>query len=429
MFGLGIWDFIINLLGISSDKKADNKPSTDKKQKQVYYSVKSGETLYSIAKAHGVSVESLKEANGLKSNNISVGQRLKIPSKSAATIFSEKKRADNSGFQYYREISDAEITKENERNKFIKIIKNPDYTIKEGDTAGSIAAKFGVSADAVLALNSLEEKNLQIGQKIKIPQRRVAENVRNINDVAKATGVSLEYLKSLEQLEEKHNEVYTDKNGVKTIGIGHALDEKELKKYYGKTLSNTQIYTLLAQDLIDRDENIKFLVGEAAYKKMPDQVKDAVSDFVFNRGETMFENRQGLIDALKKGDYKSAISKMDTDYSVMKFPSHEKLIAYMNKFKDKRIFVIEKDGKTLRKYLSGLDKRRLFEISHASKIYKGNIPAEILSSAQKIYNRGLYFMGIEAHNGTIPKSAYNNVKSEYNSYVSDWFDGKIKLKQ
>ena len=38
-------------------------------------------------------------------------------------------------------------------------------------------------------------------------------------------------------------------------------------------------------------------------------------------------------------------------------------------------------------------------------------------------------MGIEAHNGTIPKSAYNNVKSEYNSYVSDWFDGKIKLKQ
>lgn len=67
------------------------------------------------------------------------------------------------------------------------------------------------------------------------------------------------------------------------------------------------------------------------------------------------------------------------------------------------MFVVEKDGKTLKKFLSGLDKRRLFEISHASNIYKGKIPDEIINSAQKVYQRGLYFMSIETANGLIKK--------------------------
>ena len=392
------------------------------------HKVKAGDTLYSIAKAYGVSVEKLKRVNGLKSNTISAGQSLNIPSKSSETIFSPNTASSDGGIQMYREISDEEIARENARNKLVKMVKNPDYTIKKGDTASSIAEKFGVSAKALLVMNSLNEKSLKIGQTIKIPETRTAKNVKNINDVAAATGLSIEYLCALEKLEEKHNRIYTDKNGVRTIGIGHVLTGRELNEYSGKTLSNTEIYTMLAQDLIDREQNIRALVGDTAYKKMPQQVKDAVMDFVFNRGETMFEKRQGLTDALKKGDYKSAISKMDIDYSVMKFASPAKLKEYLNKFKDKRMFVVEKDGKTLRKYLSGLNKRRLFEISHASGIYNEKIPQEILNSAQKIYNRGLYFMGIEARNGSIPQTSYNNVKAEYNTQVNEWYNGKLKIK-
>lgn len=428
MFGFDIWNYITKFFGFNSNEKTEQKNSDNKKQAPVYHKVKAGETLYSIAKANGISVDALKEANGLKNDMLSAGQNLKIPTKSSATIFPKTKKSDSSGFQMYREISDEEITKENARNKFVKITKNPDYTIRKGDTAGSIAAKFGVSAEALLKLNSLDEKNLKIGKSVKIPEKRTANNVRNINDTAKATGLSVEYLKALENMEEKHNKIYTDKNGVKTIGIGHSLSGEEIKKYSGKTLSDSQIYTMLAQDLLDREQNIRAFIGDSAYKKMPQQLKEAVMDFVFNRGETLFENRQGLIDALQKGDYKSAISKMDTDYSVMKFDSPEKLKEYTNKFKDKRVFVTEKDGKTLRKYLSGLDKRRLFEISHASQIYNGSIPEDVLKSAQNVYNRGLYFMGIEAHNGTIPKASYNNVKAEYNNKVNEWFNGKIKLK-
>lgn len=428
MFGLGFLDFIADLFGFSSDKNTEQKNVNKKQSPVVYHKVKSGETLYSIAKSHGVSVEALKSANGIKSDMLSVGQNLKIPAKSSETIFPKTKKSENLGFQMYREISDEEIARENARNKFVKITKNPPYTIKAGDTAESIAKKFNVSPDAIIALNSLDEKSLKIGKVIKIPETRTVKNVKNINDVAKATGFSLEYLKSLEIMEEKHNKIYTDKNGVKTIGIGHALSNSEAKRFVGKNLSDSQIYTMLAQDLLVREQNIKMIVGDAAYKKMPQPVKDAVMDFVFNRGETIFENKKDLVDSLKKGDYKSAISQMDTDYSVMKFKSSEELQAYMAKFKDKRIFVVEKDGKTLRKYLSGLDKRRLFEIAHASKIYKNNIPKEIISSAQNLYNRGLYFLSIETQNRTYPQQAYQNIKADFNILVNDWFDGKLKMK-
>lgn len=159
MFGLGFLDFIADLFGFSSDKKVEQKNSNKKQSPVVYHKVKQGETLYSIAKANGISVETLKAANGIKGDMLSVGQNLKIPSKSSETIFPKTKKADNSGFQMYREISDEEIARENARNKFVKITKNPPYTIKEGDTAELIAKKFNVSPDAIIALNSLDEKN------------------------------------------------------------------------------------------------------------------------------------------------------------------------------------------------------------------------------------------------------------------------------
>ncbi len=43
-----------------------------------YYTVRKGDTLSSIARKHGVSVATLKKRNGLKSDNIRVGQKLKI---------------------------------------------------------------------------------------------------------------------------------------------------------------------------------------------------------------------------------------------------------------------------------------------------------------------------------------------------------------
>lgn len=52
-------------------------PSTETTTKT--YTVKSGDSLWSIAKANNISVDQLKEANNLTSNLLSIGQVLIIP--------------------------------------------------------------------------------------------------------------------------------------------------------------------------------------------------------------------------------------------------------------------------------------------------------------------------------------------------------------
>lgn len=55
-------------------KKSTNKPSKNAK----YYIVKKGDTFYSIAKRYGMKVDRLKWLNGIKTNNLDVGQKLLV---------------------------------------------------------------------------------------------------------------------------------------------------------------------------------------------------------------------------------------------------------------------------------------------------------------------------------------------------------------
>lgn len=60
---------------VLNEQKKSSKSSSPQ-----YYTVKSGDTLWSISQKSGVSVSEIKQLNGLKSNNLKVGQQLKIKS-------------------------------------------------------------------------------------------------------------------------------------------------------------------------------------------------------------------------------------------------------------------------------------------------------------------------------------------------------------
>ena len=45
---------------------------------------------------------------------------------------------------------------------------NVEYTIQKGDVISEIAIRFGVNVEAIIKLNSLENKSIFPGQKIKI---------------------------------------------------------------------------------------------------------------------------------------------------------------------------------------------------------------------------------------------------------------------
>lgn len=101
------------------------------------YTVKSGDTLYKIANKYGLSVNELKSINNLSTNNLSIGQVLKI-----------KKEASNNG-----------NTNEN----------SSTYTVKSGDTLYSISNKFNKSVDEIKRVNNLDNNLLTIGQILQIP--------------------------------------------------------------------------------------------------------------------------------------------------------------------------------------------------------------------------------------------------------------------
>ncbi|MAN26220.1 MULTISPECIES: glucosaminidase domain-containing protein [Mesonia] len=58
--------------------KANDEKKVD--YTSIRYTVKKGDTLYSISKKYGLSIEELKKLNNLKSNNLAIGQKLYVKS-------------------------------------------------------------------------------------------------------------------------------------------------------------------------------------------------------------------------------------------------------------------------------------------------------------------------------------------------------------
>ena len=105
-----------------------------------FYTIRQGDTLFSIGQRFGVSVDALLRANpGINPNNLQIGQVICIP------------RAMPPGPPPCP-------------NGFL-------YTIRQGDTLFSIGQRFGVSVEALLRANpGINPNNLRIGQLICIPR-------------------------------------------------------------------------------------------------------------------------------------------------------------------------------------------------------------------------------------------------------------------
>jgi len=102
------------------------------------HKVRSGDTLWSIARLHGISMERLADTNGLSRNDtLSVGQVLKIPG--VATLAASNPSAVGS---------------------------STTYIVKAGDTLSRIATKFRVSLTDILGWNGLKSDALKPGQRL-----------------------------------------------------------------------------------------------------------------------------------------------------------------------------------------------------------------------------------------------------------------------
>ena len=71
-----LYNYDEKVLGKKQKRGKGNSKKEDNNKKIKTYTVGKGDTLYSISRRFNISVESLKEYNGLDSNNINIGQKL-----------------------------------------------------------------------------------------------------------------------------------------------------------------------------------------------------------------------------------------------------------------------------------------------------------------------------------------------------------------
>ena len=144
-----------------------------------YYIVKKGDTLYSIAKKYGTTVDNLKLINNLNSNMLSIGQKLLLAKdpednidnqyivKKGDTLYSIAKNNNTT-------VDDIKMTNNLSSNllsigqKLLIPITSIIYEVKKGDTLYGIAKQFNTTVNNLIDINNLKSTLLSIGQKLLI---------------------------------------------------------------------------------------------------------------------------------------------------------------------------------------------------------------------------------------------------------------------
>jgi LysM repeat protein len=132
---------LLCLMGLASAIAAD----------PLSYTVQKGDTLYSIARQHGISVDALSTLNGIKDpTKVLPGTRLLIPGASGPTV----------------------------------------YVVKKGDTLYGIARQFSVTVTALQSANKLSGSTIKEGQRLTIPGGSGAAAVATGTGGASAPGAA-----------------------------------------------------------------------------------------------------------------------------------------------------------------------------------------------------------------------------------------------
>lgn len=144
------------------------------------YTVSSGDTLYSIATRFNTTVQAIKSLNNLTNDTLQIGQELLIPTETTPEIPTTP--------------SEPEQPEETEI-----------YVVKKGDSLWLIAKNNNTTVDELIKLNNLTNINLQIGDELLIPKQPepttyTVQKGDTLWSIAKATNSTVDEIKKLNNL-------------------------------------------------------------------------------------------------------------------------------------------------------------------------------------------------------------------------------------
>lgn len=140
---------------VSLNGEADLKKLTTER---ITHVVVAGENLNTIANKYGVTAKEIRKWNGLRSNRVAKGRRLRV-------------YVDNGGFAFASKSKQTEKEKSSSNTKNTKKgNKKQTYVVRSGDSLYSIARKYpGVTTDDLKKANGLRSASIRPGQILKIP--------------------------------------------------------------------------------------------------------------------------------------------------------------------------------------------------------------------------------------------------------------------
>jgi murein DD-endopeptidase MepM/ murein hydrolase activator NlpD len=130
---------------VSNNKSTAGSAASKAENAQVYYTVRRGDTLSSIAARRNLPVEEIMNANNLNSDFIKAGQELVLP------IIDSKAVKNNSS---------AKIKEANSSSKQIV------HQVQRGDALSSIARLYGTNVDSIRRANNLNGDRIFAGDKL-----------------------------------------------------------------------------------------------------------------------------------------------------------------------------------------------------------------------------------------------------------------------
>jgi len=116
------------------------------------YAVRKNDSLSKIAKAKGVTLKALEQANpGVDPRKLKVGQKIQVPAPADAGA---------------AVAADAGVAAPHVK------AASSTYVVKAGDSLAKIARQHGTTAKAIQAANNLKTTRINAGQKLKLPAAR-----------------------------------------------------------------------------------------------------------------------------------------------------------------------------------------------------------------------------------------------------------------
>lgn len=212
--------------------------------KDITHSVKSGESLYSIARRYGISLSFLREMNGLSSyqNSITVGQNLVVARKTIDNVAESKTQLASQSI----------------------IVR---HNVQKGESLGRIAGDYATSIADLQELNRLDGTNIYPGQILKV---RTYDNTA----IAKRTEV-----KTVKE-ETKFHKVRRGET-VSTIAARYGMTERELKAINTSKIRGNTVFA--GSTLSVTNETL----SKGSASPLPKTVKNAPKYYRLKRGETL----------------------------------------------------------------------------------------------------------------------------------------------